>query len=170
MGFFTRILYGLTEFVRRNPVTCLVILILAVAAPSVLVGIANFIFYVMLTILLLGVVFVLLFRYRVNKLRREMGQQGGFSQEGPRRRTYTWYSRRDEGDVKVYKTSDTPEKRINDSVGEYVEFEEVEEQNPKNKPAAAECSPVAGIDCYVVETLRPHRAIFHPDGKGLLAS
>ena len=104
MGFFTRILYGLTEFVRRNPVTCLVILILAVAAPSVLVGIANFIFYVMLTILLLGVVFVLLFRYRVNKLRREMGQQGGFSQEGPRRRTYTWYSRRDEGDVKVYKT------------------------------------------------------------------
>jgi len=112
MGFFTRILYGLTEFVRRNPVTCLVILILAVAAPSVLVGIANFIFYVMLTILLLGVVFVLLFRYRVNKLRREMGQQGGFSQEGPRRRTYTWYSRRDEGDVKVYKTSDTPEKRI----------------------------------------------------------
>ena len=108
MGFFTRILYGLTEFVRRNPVTCLVILILAVAAPSVLVGIANFIFYVMLTILLLGVVFVLLFRYRVNKLRREMGQQGGFSQEGPRRRTYTWYSRRDEGDVKVYKTSDTP--------------------------------------------------------------
>ena len=79
MGFFTRILYGLTEFVRRNPVTCLVILILAVAAPSVLVGIANFIFYVMLTILLLGVVFVLLFRYRVNKLRREMGQQGGFS-------------------------------------------------------------------------------------------
>ena len=38
---------------------------------------------------------------------------------------------RDEGDVKVYKTSDTPEKRINDSVGEYVEFEEVEEQNPK---------------------------------------
>ena len=76
MGFFTRILYGLTEFVRRNPVTCLVILILAVAAPSVLVGIANFIFYVMLTILLLGVVFVLLFRYRVNKLRREMGAAG----------------------------------------------------------------------------------------------
>ena len=115
MGFFTRILYGLTEFVRRNPVTCLVILILAVAAPSVLVGIANFIFYVMLTILLLGVVFVLLFRYL----------------EGPRRRTYTWFSRRDEGDVKIYTTSETPEKGINDSVGEYVEFEEVEEQNPK---------------------------------------
>ncbi len=130
MGFFARILYGLTEFVRRNPVTCLVIVILAVAAPSVLVGIANFIFYVMLTILLLGVVFVLLFRYRINRLRREMKQQDGFSQEG-RRRSYTWYSRRDEGDVKVYKTPETPEKRINDSVGEYVEFEEVEEQNPK---------------------------------------
>ena len=162
MEFFTRILYGLTEFVRRNPVTCLVILILAVAAPSVLVGIANFIFYVMLTILLLGVVFVLLFRYRVNKLRREMGQQGGFSQEGPRRRTYTWYSRRDEGDVKVYKTST---RWANTSSSR-----RWRSRTRKNKPAAAECSPVAGIDCYVVETLRPRRAIFHPDGKGLLAS
>lgn len=131
MGFFARILYGITEFVRRNPVTCLVILILAVAAPSVVVGIANFIFYLMLTFLLLGVVFVLLFRYRIDKLRREMEQQGGFAQEGARRRTYTHYSRRHEGDVKVYKTSDAPEKRINDSVGEYVEFEEVEERNPK---------------------------------------
>ena len=131
MGFFARILYGITEFVRRNPVTCLVILILAVAAPSVVVGIANFIFYLMLTILLLGVVFVLLFRYRIDKLRREMEQQGGFTQEGAHRRTYTHYSRRREGDVKVYKTSDAPEKRINDSVGEYVEFEEVEERNPK---------------------------------------
>ena len=131
MGLFSRILYGLTEFVRRNPVTCLVLLILAVAAPSVLVGIANFIFYIMLTILLLGVVFVLLFRYRINRLRREMEQQGGFSQEGAQRRTHTWYSRRREGDVKGYKTSHTPEKRINDSVGEYVEFEEVEEQTPK---------------------------------------
>ena len=48
MGFFARILYGLTEFVRRNPVTSLVLLILAVAAPSVLVGIAHFIFYICL--------------------------------------------------------------------------------------------------------------------------
>ena len=131
MGFFARILYGLTEFVRRNPVTCLVLVILAVAAPSVLVGIANFIFYIMLTILLLGVVFVLLFRYRINRLRREMEQQGGFSQEGSKRRTYTWYSRRSEGDVKIYKTSDSPEKRINDSVGEYIEFEEVEQKTKK---------------------------------------
>ena len=170
MEFFTRILYGLTEFVRRNPVTCLVILILAVAAPSVLVGIANFIFYVMLTILLLGVVFVLLFRYRVNKLRREMGQQGGFSQEGPRRRTYTWYSRRDEGDVKVYKTSDTPESGSTTRWANTSSSRRWRSRTRKNKPAAAECSPVAGIDCYVVETLRPRRAIFHPDGKGLLAS
>lgn len=127
MGFFARILYGLTEFVRRNPVTSLVLLILAVAAPSVLVGIAHFIFYIMLTFLLLGVVFVLLFRYRIGRLRREM-ERGGASQTG-RRRTYTRYSRRSEGDVEVHKTSGTPEKRVNGSVGEYVEFEEVEERN-----------------------------------------
>lgn len=129
MGFFARILSALAEFVRRNPVTCLVLLILAVAAPSVVVGIANLIFYIMLTFLLLGLVFVLLFRYRIGRLRREMEREGA-AQAG-RRRTYTRYSRRSEGDVKVYKTSDAPGKRVNDSVGEYVEFEEVEERNPE---------------------------------------
>lgn len=126
MGVFSRIVYGLTEFVRRNPVLCLLLLILAVGAPSVLVGIANFILYFMLTILFLIAVAVLVFRYRINRLRREMEQQGGFAQDGAQRRTYTWRSaQRREGDVKVYKTSETPEKRVNDSVGEYVEFEEV---------------------------------------------
>lgn len=126
MGVFSRILYGIAEFVRRNPVLCLLLLILAVGAPSVLVGIANFILYFMLTILLLVVVAVLVFRYRINRLRREMEQQGGFAQDGTQRRTYTWRSgHRREGDVKVYKTSETPEKRVNDSVGEYVEFEEI---------------------------------------------
>lgn len=127
MGFFARILYGLTEFVRRNPVTCLVLLILAVAAPSVVVGIANFIFYVMLTFLLLAAVLVLLLRYRIGRLRREM-ERNGASQRG---RTYTWSSRRSEGDVKVYKTSGTPEKRVSGSVGEYVEFEEVKPRDPE---------------------------------------
>ena len=61
------------------------------------------------------------------RLRREMEEQGGFAQTGARRRTYTWRSaHRREGDVKVYKTSETPEKRVNDSVGEYVEFEEID--------------------------------------------
>ncbi len=126
MGVFSRIVYGFTEFVRRNPVLCMLLLILAVGAPSVFVGIANFILYFMLTILLLIAAAVLVFRYRISRLRREMEEQGGFAQNGARRRTYTWRSaHRREGDVKVYKTSETPEKRVNDSVGEYVEFEEI---------------------------------------------
>lgn len=127
MGVFSRIIYGFTEFVRRNPLLCLLLLVLAVGAPSVLIGVANFILFFMMTILFLIVVAVLLFRYRINRLRREMERQGGFAQDGAQRRTYAWRSgHRREGDVKVYKTSETPEKRVNDSVGEYVEFEEVE--------------------------------------------
>ena len=129
MDFLTRILYGSAEFVRRNPVTCLVVLILAVAAPSVLVGIANFIFYAMLTLLLLVLLFVLLFRYRIGRLRREMERQSGFSGRSASRRSARTAGR--EGDVRVYKTSETPGKRVSGSVGEYVEFEEVDEHEPK---------------------------------------
>ena len=32
-----------------------------------------------------------------------------------------------EGEVKVYKTSETPEKRVSRDVGDYVEFEETKE-------------------------------------------
>ena len=33
-------------------------------------------------------------------------------------------SRQQEGEVKVYRTSETPEKRVSEDVGDYVEFEE----------------------------------------------
>lgn len=131
MGFLSGIVNGFAAFVRRNPVTCLVLLILIAAAPSVAIGIANFILYLMLTFLLLGVIFVLLFRYRIRRLRDEMERGGGFAQQDARRRTYTWRARRPDGEVKVYKTAETPEKRVNDSVGEYVEFEEVDSGEPK---------------------------------------
>ena len=35
--------------------------------------------------------------------------------------------REQEGEVKVYRTSETPEKRVSESVGDYVEFEETKE-------------------------------------------
>ena len=42
MNLFTAILDGAVAFVRRNPLFCLLILMLALFAPSVLGGIAMF--------------------------------------------------------------------------------------------------------------------------------
>lgn len=45
MNFLTAIIDGLVRFVQRNPLTTLVILILAVGAPALLRGIALFFLY-----------------------------------------------------------------------------------------------------------------------------
>jgi len=125
MNVLMQLLSGMIGFVRRNPLTCLLVLLLAVAAPSVLVGIANFIFYFMLGILLLGVIVVLVLRARLERLRREMGGRNAY---GARSRTDRSTRGGAEGDVRVYRTDDAPEKRVSDRVGEYVDYEEVGEK------------------------------------------
>lgn len=128
MNFLTAIFDSLVGFIRRNPVTCLVIVILAVAAPAVLKGIALFVLYFILGLIVLALVLTLLFRWRIYQLRRGMeepyGSQGGFgSASGPRSRQQR------EGDVKIYKTQDAPAKRVSSQVGDYVEFEETKDKN-----------------------------------------
>lgn len=128
MNLFMAIIDAVTGFIRRNPLTCLVILILAVAAPAVLKGIAVFILYFLLGLLLLAALLAFMFRWRIYKVRRQMeeqfGPQGGFGGDpfaGRRARTPR------EGEVRVRKTQDMPEKRISEDVGDYVEFEETKE-------------------------------------------
>ncbi|KAA2642454.1 DUF4834 family protein [Alistipes onderdonkii] len=81
-------------------------------------------------VIVLVVAAILLFRWRVYKMRRRMEEQfgeGNFGGQGfgspfagePRKGR--------EGEVKVYKTSETPEKRVSRDVGDYVEFEETKE-------------------------------------------
>lgn len=127
MNFLTAIIDGLVRFVQRNPLTVLLLVILAIGAPALLRGIALFFLYFIMGIILLVAVAILLFRWRLLKMRRQMedrfgeGNFGGqgfgppFAEEPPKGR---------EGEVKVYKTSETPEKRVSRNVGDYVEFEE----------------------------------------------
>lgn len=130
MNFIAALFNAVIGFIRRNPITCLVLLILAVAAPAVLKGIAIFILYLILGVVMLSVVLAFFFRRRVNKMRRQMEEQfqsqGGFDGDpfAGRQRA----SAAQEGDVKVYKTEDTPEKRVSKDVGDYVEFEETKEK------------------------------------------
>lgn len=132
MRFLTAIIDALVGFVQRNPLTVLIIVVLALAAPAVLKGIAIFILYFIMGLVVLGVVLMLLLRRRILKMQQQMGEQ--FGQGNPRAGGFGspfagQQAKPDdrEGDVKIYKTSETPEKRVSGKVGDYVDFEETKE-------------------------------------------
>lgn len=132
MGFLTAIIDALAEFVRRNPIFTLIVVVLALTAPALLKGIALFVLYLVLGFLVLIFALSLLFRWRIRRVQRQMEEQfgaGGFGGAGfgGARGARTESRREQEGEVKVYRTSGTPEKRVSESVGDYVEFEETKE-------------------------------------------
>ena len=125
------IIDSVVGFVRRNPLTVLIILILALVAPALLKGIAFFILYFIMGLILLILVLILAFRWRLYRARRQMEEQfgsgfdprqGGFgspfaSYEEPRGQSR-------EGEVRVHKRPGAPEKRVSEDVGDYIDFEE----------------------------------------------
>ena len=138
MNFFTAIIDSLVGFVQRNPLTTLLIVILALGAPALLKGIALFILYFLMGIVVLAIVLILLFRWRIYKVRRQMEEQfgegfgeqaqGGFRQRNSGSPFADRERRGREGEVRVHKTAGTPEKRVSKDVGDYVDFEEEKEQ------------------------------------------
>lgn len=64
MKLLTDILDALAAFVRRNPLFTVLVLALAIGAPALLRGIAVFILYFFMGIILLGVVLALVVRWR----------------------------------------------------------------------------------------------------------
>lgn len=133
MNFIMILIDSITTFVRRNPFLCLLILMLALLAPSVLKGLAAFALYFILGILLFGVIILMTIRWRFRRLQREMQEQ--FGHQGNFRNSGAGYAHREqrqqpreEGEVKVYRTAETPEKRIAEGVGDYVDFEETREK------------------------------------------
>ncbi len=134
MKFILAIIDSLVSFVQRNPLTVLIILLLALGAPALLKGIALFVLYLLLGLVVVVVALMLTLRWRIGKMRRQMEeqfgegyqQQGGFGFGTPFGRAQQQPGR--EGEVKVHKTTDTPEKRVSSRVGDYVEFEEEKEK------------------------------------------
>lgn len=136
MNFILAIIDSLVRFVQRNPLTTLVVVILALGAPALLKGIALFILYFFMGLILLIVVLMLAFRWRIYKVRKQMEEQfgEGFGQRsGPE--SFSGFGspfaeqqrKQREGEVKVHKTPGTPEKRVSKDVGDYVDFEEEKE-------------------------------------------
>ncbi len=132
----SRILDSIIAFVQRNPMFCLVVLMLALLAPQVLQGIVLFVLYGLLGLFILVGVAIAVFRWRIARMQQRMEERFG---EEARRQQGQWYDtgagrsrrRSGEGSVRIHRTSDAPEKRVSDNVGDYVDFEESEE--PRNK-------------------------------------
>lgn len=128
MNFLSAIIDSFLGFVSRNPLTTIIIVMLLVFAPSFF-GVL-FIGVIVLLLLTLAIPAFLLFRLR--RASRNFQEQARHeSQQSYSQRKYNQqgYSQpKSEGDVKVHATTQQPQKRVNDNVGDYVEFEEVKEQ------------------------------------------
>lgn len=125
MDFLFAIIDSIVEWIRRNPLTCILLVMIAVFAPSLFGAIFIGIAIVALLLLALPVFGLLKLRRMSKKMEQETHQQGfggqGFGNQSRTRNT-------NEGEVKVYTTEEATEKRVSDDVGEYVDFEEVKDK------------------------------------------
>ena len=114
------------EWIKRNPLTCILLVMIAVFAPGLFGAIFIGIGIVVLLLLAIPIIGIFKLRRMSRKIEDEARQQQGFGGQGfggfaGQNRTRT----NNEGEVKVYTTEEATEKRVNDKVGEYVDFEEV---------------------------------------------
>ena len=121
MNFLTLFFDSLFGFIRRNPLTCLVLVALAVAFPPLF----GFVLGAIIVLILLSVIGALLLLWRLRSVKRTMEEQ--IRDAEARNEGFYQSSRKEEGDISVHRTSSAPEKKINSDVGEYVDFEEEKE-------------------------------------------
>lgn len=122
MNLILWIIDAVAGFVKRNPILCLVILILAVGAPSLLAGIASIILYAILALFVIMFLMSLVFRWKIAKLSSDFQQQARHQNQ-----QYGQNNNR-EGDVEVHINNPQTGKRFSDNVGDYVDFEEEKNQ------------------------------------------
>jgi uncharacterized membrane protein YgaE (UPF0421/DUF939 family) len=125
MNIFSAIIDSIVGFVQRNPLTTTILIMLMVFAPSALGAIVIGIGVALLVLLLIPIFMLYRLRRAGRKMEEQMrgqARQGGF---------YTHHEQQqqqqDTGRVRVYTTTEQPRKRINDDVGDYVDFEEVKQ-------------------------------------------
>lgn len=109
----------------------LLLLVLLVFGVISFGDVLNVIFYIFMGIVILVLLGVLFFRYRINRLRREMENQGAAGSSRSRRRSST--GEKPDGEVTVEHTTASQTKVVNTKVGEYVEYEDIEEITEEEK-------------------------------------
>jgi uncharacterized membrane protein YgaE (UPF0421/DUF939 family) len=123
MNIFSAIIDSIVGFVQRNPLTTIILIMLMVFAPSALGAIVIGIGVALLVLLLIPIFMLYRLRRAGRKMEEQMrgqARQGGFY-------THHEQQQQDTGRVRVYTTTEQPRKRINDDVGDYVDFEEVKQ-------------------------------------------
>ena len=120
---------SIINYIQRNPLTTIIIVMLMVFAPSafgaLLVGVA------VVVLLLLAVPLFMFFRMRrasrrMEEQMRDSANARGFYNQHRSAGGEQWsHSRTQEGRVSVHPTAEQPQKRVSDDVGDYVDFEEV---------------------------------------------
>lgn len=161
MNLLIAIIDGIVGFIRRNPLFCLLIFLLALFAPSVLGGIAMFVLYALLGLVVLAIILLLSFRWRIYRMRKDLEDQFGGQGFGPGGSGGPAGNAR-EGEIHIRKTKGAGEKRVRKDVGDYIEFEEVPAtETDKKRPGQA-------VKKRYAENLRTDRPLLYPDGQGLL--
>ena len=107
----------LWNFIKQNIFTIIIIVTLIVAMPWL-----GYLFMIPLIIVVLGGAVI---AWRVHKLRQQFYKD---AQQRNQQQSWWQHSRnRNDGEVRVVRTEKS-EQRINDNVGEYVDFKEVKEE------------------------------------------
>ena len=121
MNLLIAIIDGIVGFIRRNPLFCLLIFLLALFAPSVLGGIAMFVLYALLGLVVLAIILLLSFRWRIYRMRKDLEDQFGGQSFGPGGSGGPAGNAR-EGEIHIRKTKGAGEKRVRKDVGDYIDF------------------------------------------------
>lgn len=127
MNIFSALIDAMASFVRNNPLTVVIIVMLAVFVPSffgaLLIGV------LVLALLLVAWPVIMLFRLRRmgRRIEDEAARNFGEGYDPNIRYSRRERGERSAGDVKIY-TASVREKRVKSNVGDYVEFEEVESE------------------------------------------
>lgn len=128
MNIFSALIDAMASFVRNNPLTVVLIVMLAVFVPSffgaLLIGV------LVLALLLVAWPVIMLFRLRRmgRRIEEEAARNFGEGYDPNNRYSRRERGERSAGDVKIY-TASVREKRVKSDVGDYVEFEEVEDKS-----------------------------------------
>ncbi len=128
MNIFSALIDAMASFVRNNPLTVVIIVMLAVFVPSffgaLLIGV------LVLALLLVAWPVIMLFRLRRmgRRIEEEAARNFGEGYDPNNRYSRRERGERSAGDVKIY-TASVREKRVKSNVGDYVEFEEVEDKS-----------------------------------------
>lgn len=124
MNFLSLLIDSIIDYVRRNPLTTTILVMLMIFAPGAFGAIFIGIMVVLLLLMAIPI-FLLLRLRRASRHIKEEAHRTTNSQQfyGRQKEKET-----QEGEVKVYTTNQTPEKRVSDNVGDYIDFEEVKDK------------------------------------------